>query len=452
MDNSKEKIQENKMGVMSINKLLVTMSLPLMLSMFIQAMYNVVDSIFVAKYAQEALTAVSLTFPIQSLMIALACGMGVGINSLLSRRLGEKKFDEANRTATNGIFLGIIVTLIFSIAGFLLSFVFFGFFTKDETTIKMGKIYMIICTLFSLGVFMQIIFERLLQSTGKTFYIMFSQGVGAITNIILDPIFIFGLFGCPQMGIAGAAFATVAGQWLAMLIGLIFNIKKNREINLSFRGFSPSGRILKEIGRIAVPSFIMQSLLSITTMFMNKILADDIAISVYGVYFKLQSFIFMPVFGLTNAMIPIVAYNYGARKKLRITKTIRLAVIITTVIMAVGTVLFNVYPQLLLELFSANDKMLMLGVPALKIISICFVVTGFSIIICSVFQALNEAFTSMVISILRQLFFVLPAAFLLKHFLGFPAVWFSIPIAEFIACFICIIKYKHLYDSKIKLL
>jgi len=443
---------ENKMGVMKINKLLITMSLPLMASMLVQALYNIVDSIFVAKYAQEALTAVSLTFPIQSLMIALASGTGVGINSLLSRRLGEKRFKEANKTAQNGILVGIVTALIFSILSVFIAGFFFEVFTDDVKTAEMGRIYMLTCTTLSLGIFMQIIFERLLQSTGKTFYIMISQGVGAITNIILDPIFIFGLFGVPKMGIFGAALATVMGQWFAMLLGLYFNVKKNKEISFSFKGFRPDFRIIKDIYRIGVPSIIMQSLMSVMTMSMNKILASDDAVSVLGIYFKIQSFIFMPIFGLNNALVPIIAYNYGAKNKERITKVLKLATVICCSIMAIGTTAFIIFPKYFLAMFNANENMYILGVPALRIISSSFVASGVSIVICSAFQALGDAFISMIISILRQLFLVIPFAFILKTFFGFPAVWAAIPLAEFVAVFMCAFAYRKTYKNKISLL
>lgn len=445
-------IKENKMGVMKINKLLISMSLPLMASMLVQALYNIVDSIFVAHYAQEALTAVSLTFPIQSLMIAIACGTGVGINSILSRRLGEKKFAQANKTATNGILAGILTAIVFSIASVFVANSFFGFFTQDAKTAEMGKIYMLTCTTLSLGIFMQIIFERLLQSTGKTFYIMISQGAGAVINIILDPIFIFGYFGLPEMGIFGAAFATVVGQWCAMLLGLYFNVAKNKEISLSLKGFKPDFKIIGDIYKIGIPSIIMQSLMSVMTMSMNKILASDDAVSVLGIYFKVQSFIFMPVFGLTNALVPIVAYNYGAKNKKRITDALKLSTIIVCSIMAFGTAMFMVFPKLFLDMFKANENMYALGIPALRIISSSFVASGVSIVICSAFQALGDAFISMVISILRQLFIVIPSAFLLKMLWGFPAVWASIPLAEFVAVFICTFTYIKVYKKKIKTL
>ena len=325
------------MGTMSVQKLLITMALPMMASMLVQALYNIVDSIFVSHYNPAALTAVSLTFPVQSLMIAIATGTGVGINSLVSRRLGEKNFDEANRTAVHGLLLEFLSSFIFVIIGLCFSGKFFSFFTSDPEVIEFGKQYMSICCTLSVGVFMQIAVERVLQSTGKTLFSMVAQGTGAITNIILDPILIFGMFGLPKMGIAGAALATVIGQWIAMVTAFVLNIKKNKEISLSLKGFKPDGKIVSEIYAIAIPSIIMQSIMSISTVGMNKILANDTAISVFGIYFKLQSFIFMPVFGMTNALIPIAAYNYGAKKLDRMNNAVKTALVISLCIMGTGS-------------------------------------------------------------------------------------------------------------------
>ena len=312
--------KENKMGVMPVGKLLINVSLPMMISMFVQALYNVVDSIFVAQVGDSALAAVSLAFPVQMLMVAVSVGTGVGINSLLSRRLGEKRFDDANKAATNGVFLCVASSVVFALFGLFFATPFFRAFTADETIVQMGVQYLSICTIFSLGVFVQVAMERILQATGVTIYNMLMQGAGAITNIILDPILIFGWFGLPAMGVAGAAIATVIGQFVAMGLGILFNIKKNHEVSMSFKGFKPDGRIIGEIYKVGVPSIIMQAIGSVMNIGMNKILImfNATAVNVFGVYFKLQSFIFMPVFGLTNGMIPIVGYNYGARKKERI--------------------------------------------------------------------------------------------------------------------------------------
>ena len=342
--------QENKMGVMPIPKLLISMSLPMIMSMLVQALYNVVDSMFVAQLNENALTAVSLAFPIQNLMIAVAAGTGVGINALLSKSLGEKKFETANTIAKNGILLGILSSLVFAILGLLGSRLFFEIQTKDAQIIEYGTQYMSVITIVSFGIFLQITFERLLQSTGKTIFNMITQGMGAIINIILDPILIFGWFGLPAMGVTGAAVATVIGQIFAALLGLFFNYKFNKEIHVSFKGFKPCKETIGNIYKIGVPSIIMQSIGSLTTFGINNILLmfSSTAATVFGVYFKLQSFVFMPVFGLTNGMIPIVAYNYGAQNKKRIYQTIKLSAAIAVGIMLVGVVIFQTFPKTLL--------------------------------------------------------------------------------------------------------
>lgn len=442
--------QENKMGTMHIDRLLITMAIPMMISMLVQALYNIVDSIFVSYYSEKALTAVSLCFPIQTLMIAFAGGTTVGVNSILSRRLGEKRFDEANQTAMNGLFLGVATAIFFALFGILFSRRLFSFFTDDLETIQFGGEYLFIVTLFSLGLFIQFVGEKLLQSTGKTHLSMFAQLAGALTNIILDPILIFGYLGFPQLGIAGAALATVIGQWFAMLIALWLNHRKNKEIKLHFRGFRPDFKIIRDIYKIGIPSIIMQSIISIMTFSMNKILSNDTAIAVFGVYYKLQSFVFMPVFGLTNALIPIVAYNYGAQNKSRILKTLRLSMMISVGIMALGTCLFEFFPAFFLKLFNAKDELLQLGIPALRMICVGFCFSGVSIILCSCFQALGKAFLSMVVSILRQLVIILPAALVLKLLFGLDYVWLSLTAAEVVGAAVCIFMYTRVYRNIIK--
>ncbi len=432
--------KENKMGTMGINKLLITMSLPMMISMLVQSMYNIVDSVFVARYSDKALTAVSLCFPIQTLMIAFAAGTGIGINSVLSRKLGEGDRAAAGRAALNGVFLGVVTSLVFAVFGGITADKIFGFFTQDTETVKMAAEYMWICTVFSLGCFMQIVAEKLLISTGKTMFSMTSQIMGAVINIILDPIFIFTL----KMGIAGAAWATVIGQWGAMIFAFALNAWKNKEISLSLKGFRLDGQMIKEIYKIAVPSIIMQSIISIMTVGMNKILANDTAIAVFGVYYKLHSFIFMPIFGLTGALIPIVAYNYGALKHDRIIKAARLALIIALSIMALGTVLFELFPAMFLAIFNANAELLRIGVPALRIICIGFCFSGFSIVYSSCFQALGRAYLSMIVSISRQLVVILPLAFILKNLFGLEYVWFSMCIAEVVGALMCLFMYRNI--------
>ncbi len=444
--------QENKMGVMPIPKLLITMSLPMIISMLVQALYNIVDSMFVAQLNENALTAVSLAFPIQNLMIAVAAGTGVGINALLSRSLGEKKFGTANTIAKNGILLGILSSLVFAILGLLGSRLFFEIQTKDAQIIEYGTQYMSVITIVSFGLFLQITFERLLQSTGKTIFNMITQGMGAIINIILDPILIFGWFGLPAMGVTGAAVATVIGQIFAALLGLFFNYKFNKEIHVSFKGFKPCRETIGNIYKIGVPSIIMQSIGSLTTFGMNNILLmfSSTAATVFGVYFKLQSFVFMPVFGLTNGMIPIVAYNYGAQNKKRIYQTIKLSAIIAISIMLIGVVIFQLFPQTLLGLFEASEHMLEIGVPALRTISLCFVFAGFSIIASSVFQALGNGVYSMLISIARQIVIILPVAFIFAKLFGLNMVWFAYPIAEVVSVIMCIFMLKRIIKTKVK--
>ncbi len=444
--------QENKMGVMPIPKLLISMSLPMIISMLVQALYNVVDSMFVAQLNENALTAVSLAFPIQNLMIAVAAGTGVGINALLSKSLGEKKYETANTIAKNGILLGILSSLVFAILGLLGSRLFFEIQTKDEQIIEYGTQYMSVITIVSIGLFLQITFERLLQSTGKTIFNMITQGTGAIINIILDPILIFGWFGLPAMGVTGAAVATVIGQVFAALLGLYFNHKFNKEIHVSFKGFKPSKETIGNIYKIGVPSIIMQSIGSLTTFGLNNILLmfSSTAATVFGVYFKLQSFVFMPVFGLTNGMIPIVAYNYGAQNKKRIYQTIKLSAAIAVGIMLIGVVIFQTFPQTLLGLFEASDHMLEIGVPALRTISLSFVFAGFCIVSSCVFQALGNGVYSMLLSIARQIVIILPVAFVFAKLFGLNMVWYAYPMAEVFSVIICIFLLKHILKKKVK--
>lgn len=444
-------IQENKMGTLPIPKLLITMSLPMILSMLVQALYNIVDSMFVAQLNEAALTAVSLAFPIQNLMIAVASGTGVGINALLSKSLGEKKFEQANTIARSGIFLAILSAIVFAVLGLFFSRLFFEMQTQDLQIIEYGEQYLSVITVVSFGVFIQIVFERLLQSTGKTIFNMITQGVGAITNIILDPIMIFGLFGFPKMGVTGAAVATVCGQILAAVLGIVLNHKYNREIHVSLKGFRPDPETIRSIYKIGVPSIIMQSIGSATTFSMNKILLgfNSTAATVFGVYFKLQSFIFMPLFGLTNGMIPIIAYNYGARSKKRILHTLRLGIAISIGIMGIGTIIFQFFPKTLLGLFDASDYMLSIGEPALRTISWCFVLAGYSIICSCVFQALGNGVYSMLISIARQLVIIIPVAYLFARLFGLDMVWWSYPIAELISVILSSFFLSHILRQKL---
>jgi len=431
-------VPENKMGVMPVNKLLLNMSLPMMVSMLVQALYNIVDSIFVAKLSENALTAVSLAFPIQTLLIALGTGTGVGVNSLLSKQLGEKDLKQVSKTAMNGIFLAVLSYLVFVIVGIAGVRPFYASQIKDSDPeiLTLGVQYLTIVCVCSFGVYAQLIFEKLLQSTGKTVYSMITQAVGAVTNIILDPILIFGLLGMPKLGVAGAAIATVIGQVVGGTLGLIFNIKFNKEITLSVKGFRPDGNTIGNIYKVGVPSIIMQAIGSIMTYGMNMILIafSSTATAVFGVYFKLQSFFFMPVFGLNNGMIPIIAYNYGAGKRSRVIKAIKCSLVYAFVLLFVGFLVFETMPAVLLGLFEASDEMLAIGVPALHIIGVHFLIAWFCIIAGSVFQALGNGVYSLVVSVARQLVVLLPAAFILAKLGGLHAVWWAFPIAEIMSC------------------
>ncbi len=443
--------KENKMGTMKINPLLISMAVPMMLSMLIQALYNVVDSIFVAQLGEDALTAVSLAFPIQNLMIAISVGTGVGVNSFLARSLGERNYDRANKAARNGIFLAAISSLLFVIFGIFFTELFFKTQTQESLIISYGVDYLSICTIASTGIFGSIIFERLLQSTGKTVYTMITQGVGAIINIILDPIMIFGLLGFPAMGVKGAALATVIGQFAGMFLGLYLNVKKNNELNISMKHFKPDLKIIKRIYAVGIPSIMMASIGSIMTYGMNTILMtfSSTAAAVFGVYFKLQSFIFMPVFGLNNGMVPIIAYNYGARKKERISETIKLAIIYATIIMLLGFAAFQLIPDKLLLMFNASSEMLSIGTHALQKISISFIFAGFAIVASSVFQALGNGLLSLFVSVARQLIVLLPIAYLLARLGDVNLVWWAFPIAEIASVILCSLFLIHTFKKVI---
>lgn len=442
---------ENKMGTMPVNKLLVSMSLPMIASMLVQALYNIVDSMFVAQISENALTAVSLAFPVQSLMIAVAVGTCVGINALLSRCLGEKRQKEADLAASNGIFLAFASYLVFAIVGLFGSRIFFMSQTSNPEIVEYGTQYLTICMIFSFGIFLEMTYERIMQATGRTIYSMFTQGIGAIINIILDPIMIFGLFGFPKLGIQGAAIATVTGQIVAMVLAIILNKKKNSDVTVSFKNFHPNVTIIKKIYDVGIPSIIMQSIISVMTLGMNRILItfSETAVSVLGIYFKLQSFVFMPIFGLNNGMIPIIAYNYGARNKKRIMDTIKLSTVISVSIMFIGLLIFQIFPAELFKMFNASDHMLEVGVPALRIISSSFIFAGYSIIISSVFQAMGNGVYSLITAVARQLLCILPSAYLFAKLLGLHAVWYSFPLAEIVCAVITTILFRRIYVKKI---
>ena len=423
---------ENKMGVMPVNKLLISMSVPMMISMLVQALYNVVDSMFVSYISEYALTAVGLAFPAQNLMISVGVGTGVGVNALLSKSLGEKNFDAANKAAVNGIFLAFCSWAAFALLGGFFSRTFMALQTDVPEIIAYGDTYLTIIAVASVGMMFQICFERLLQSTGKTIYTMLSQGLGAVINLILDPLLIFGLGPFPAMGIAGAALATVIGQCVGALLGLFCNLRRNPEITISFRGFRPHGVTIRKIYAVGVPSIIMSSIGSVMTFGMNKILGafNSTAVAVFSAYFKLESFIFMPVFGLNNGIVPIIAYNYGARKPDRIRAAAKLGFLYGAAIMAVGVLLFWLIPGRLLGIFNASDYMLEIGIPALRLISLSFLPAAFGIVTSSVCQALGHGVLSLIVSVLRQLVLILPVSWLLGHFVGLSAVWAAFPFAE----------------------
>lgn len=446
-----EQRQENKMGVMPVGKLLLSMSLPMMISMLVQALYNVVDSYFVAKLSQDALNAVSLSFPIQNLMIAVSVGTGVGLNALLSRNLGEKNFEGANQAAGNGLLLGFLGGLVAIVVGLTVPRAFFLAQTDIPGIIEQGTTYLTICCTCSMGLFMGIMFERLLQSTGKTFYAMIAQTVGAVTNIVMDPVLIFGLGPFPAMGVAGAAAATVAGQIVGAIVGCTLNLIFNKEISFGGRYMKPQGKVIGQIYAVGVPSMVLSSVGSVMVFGLNKILMafTDTATAVFGVYFKLQSFIFMPVFGLNNGMVPIIAYNFGARNRERILQTMKLAIIAATGIMLVGVAVAEIFPAQLLGLFEASDEMLAIGVPALRIICTSFVFAGFGIVCGSTFQALGHGVLSMVNSIVRQLAVLLPAAWLLSLTGRLELVWLAFPIAELFSVVLCIIFTRRIIKTVI---
>ena len=427
-----ETLRENKMGTMPENKLLLSMAVPMMISMLVQALYNIVDSIFVSRICEDALTAVSMAFPWQNIIISIAVGFGVGINALLSRALGQKNAERVNQVAVNGLLLAGLSYLLVLVAGLIGIRAYMRTQTDIETIVNYGITYLNICILCSFGVFVEITFERFLQATGRTVYSMITQLAGAITNIILDPILIFGLLGFPKLGIAGAAWATVIGQCVGAVVAVMLNRFKNPEVHLCLRHIRPNGRLMGEITAISIPSIIMSCISSLTCFVMNMILIaySSTAVAVFGVYFKLQSFVFMPVFGLNNGMVPIIAYNYGAQKPERIHKTIRLGMVYAVAIMVVGLLVFQLIPKELLLMFDASDAMLEIGAPALRIMSLAFVFAGIGIVSGSSCQAFGYSVYSMLISIARQIVVLIPAAYLLSLTGVLRSIWFAFPIAE----------------------
>ena len=447
---------ENKMGVMPVNALLLNMAIPIMISMLVQALYNVVDSYFVSQISQDALNAVSLAFPVQNLMIAVSVGTGVGLNALLSRSLGQGDREMVNRSAVNGLFLILMSSLVFVVLGLTCSRLFYAAQTDIPGIIEYGTDYLTIVCALSTGLFTAVCMERMLQATGRTFYTMIAQAVGAVANIILDPLLIFGLGPFPRMEVAGAALATVTGQFLGCGVGIFFNATRNPDVHISLKGFRPHGPTIRAIYSVGLPGIVMQSIGSVMVFGMNQILIafTDTATAVFGVYFKLQSFFFMPVFGLNNGMVPIVAYNFGARKPERITKTIRLSVVYATALMVIGFAVFQIFPAPLLDLFRSEEDtagdLIAIGVPALRIISYSWLLAGFGIISGSVFQALDHGVLSLTTSLVRQLVVLLPVALLLSvttHNLD--VVWLAFPIAELFSATLCALFLRRVYRRDI---
>ena len=448
---SEKQPAENKMGTQPIPSLVFKMSLPMMVSMLMQALYNVVDSIFVSRISENALTAVSLVFPYQMLIVAVAVGTGVGVNSLVARRLGERKQAEADAAAAHGGFLSLLGGLAFGIVYALLTPALIGVFAPGQ------EIYDYACTyLYWVGVpaaflIFQFMFEKILQATGDTFHAMLSQLVGAIFNIIFDPILIFGLLGFPALGVAGAAIATVLGQALGMCVGLFYLVKKNDLVHFSFRGFRPKKGVIRDIYRVGLPSIVMQAIGSVTNFGMNKILIlfTPTAVSVLGIYFKLQSFVFMPVFGLNSGTMPIMSYNFGARNRKRVQDALKYGCIYAVVIMALGMVIFQVFAEQFLLLFDASENMLEIGIPALRIISWCFVSAALGIMFSTLFQAIGNGTLSLIVSVCRQLVVILPVAYILSQLYGLQATWLAYPLAECISMVISALFLVHILRTRI---
>jgi len=445
---------QNKMGVMPVGKLLFTMALPMILSMLVQAFYNVVDTFFVSQINESAVNALSLAFPIQNLQIGFATGIGVGVNSLMSKSLGEKNMDRVNRTAGNGILLTGIITVIFVLFGIFGAGPFFRMQSHVPSTVEYGTAYVTICCIGTLGIFVEVLGEKLLQASGRTVYTLFTQGTGAIVNIILDPILIFGWFGLPKMGVAGAALATVIGQWVAAILAVIFNFKCNPDVKLRLRYIKPCADVIRPILTVGIPSIIMMAVGSVMNFGMNKILQSfqgygETPVGVFGVYFKLQSFFFMPVFGLNNASISIIAYNYGARQPKRITATLKWAVGAVMCIMLLGTAVFQLIPDKLLGIFKASDDFLAIGISALRIISCIFPLAAIGIALSASFQALGNGIYSTITSLCRQLLVLLPAAWLLSLLQDVHLVWWAFPIAEVASLIVTLLLFLRIYRQKI---
>ncbi len=445
-----EEVRQNKMGTMPIFHLIVSMSIPAILSMMVQALYNIVDSYFVSQISEDALTAVSLVFPIQTMLIAVAVGTGVGLNSLISRRLGENRAEEANQAATHGLFLGLLNGLLFFLVGLCFSESFLRAFTSNPEIVSMGSAYMQVVCMFSIGVCVEVNIEKILQATGNMLFPMLFQLVGAVGNILLDPIFIFGMFGVPKFGVKGAAIATVLAQFLSMTVALLVLFLKKHEIQIRFHSFHPRWNIIRNIYAVGLPAIVMQATGSVMVVGMNAILIGftGTAVAVFGVYYKLQSFVFMPVFGLNQGLMPVMGYNYGAGKRSRLLSTVKIGCVVAAAIMGIGMVVFWLFPERLLGIFSASASMLQIGVPALRTISLCFLPAAFGIIFSTTFQAVGDGLKSLIISMLRQLVVLLPSAYLLSK-VSLVAVWYSFPIAESVSLAASILFYIRLKKTTI---
>ena len=447
-----QELQENKMGVMPIGKLLFNMALPMIISMIMQALYNVVDSIYVSQVSESAVTALSLAFPVQNMQIGFGLGIAVGVNSLLSKSLGEKNQEAANYAAGNGIFLVIIAVALFMLFGVFGARPYFEMQSTVEETVEGGIAYTSICCVLTLGCFAQMLGERLLQSSGRTVYTMISQSTGAVINIILDPIFIHGWLGLPAMGVAGAAIATVIGQWIAAGMCLFFNLRFNPDVQLGLKYIRPRAQTLEPILAVGIPTLVMNSIGSVMNFGMNQIFQgfQETATGVFGIYYKLQSFFFMPLFGTNNATISIIAYNYGARKPERMTKTLRLALVTGLCFMLFGLTVFQLVPEALLGLFNPSDEFLRMGIKALRIVSIHFPIAAVGIMLGASFQALGNGIYSTIVSLCRQLLALLPAAYLLSLTGNVDNIWWSFPISEVVSALVTLILYRRLYLAKIK--
>ena len=448
---------ENKMGTMPVLKLIFNMSLPIMFSMLVMALYNIVDSIFVGKICDEALAAVSLAFPIQNLMVSFAVGTSVGVNALLSLKLGQQNQNDVNKTAMNGVFLSVVTWIVFAVAGTLISSSYLKSQTDNSSVIHLGEQYLEIILILGFGQFIGGMFDRLLQSTGRTFLSMISQLIGAVFNIIFDPISIFGLGPFPELGIRGAALATVLGQILGCLVSFILNISKNHDIQFKFSNILPNKKIIAQIYRVAVPAILMSSITSVVTYFLNLIFkgienGGDNAITVYGIYFKLNSFIFMPVFGLNNGIVPIIAYNYGAEHKKRILKTIKYSLLVAFCIMFFGVIIFESFPDVLFRMFTDNEVIIQMGKGALRKIAPSFFGAAIAITLSAIFQAFSAAFFSLLVSFLRQIVVFLPAAYFLGKTGDVNNVWWCFIIAEFMSVLVSVSCMRNIYRKKISVM